>query len=564
MRRHLILTSVLLFAAMAAGAKTPKWVKSNRNAVCQIIAYNAEGKETGRTTGFLIDKDGTGITGYELFSEAASAVCIDPKGVTRNILYITGANRIYDVVKFKVIPDRQMVTLRMAETSAVQGEQLYMLPYSQEKSIQPATFTVGKTSGMADGYTYYTLSGDMQAGADGCPLLNADGFVVGIMQHSIDTDTCNYAADSRYAGSLAISSALTMNDDNYRSLAFPKALPDTEEQALVYLYMNQAGDSITYSKLIDRFIAQYPDSPDGYMKKGSFLIYGTDTTKYDEGIANLDKAVAISEKKDATLYEYAMLIYTTLTSAPKTRINGWTLDTALDKISQAVQISREPAYLQLQGNILYSLEKFPEALSCYQELNKSSIASPETYYYTSVIKGRMELEPDDIIATLDSAVNFYGRPYTSKVAPFILERATTKENLERYRDAVLDLNEYEQIIGLAGLSAEFYYYREQIEIKGRMYEQALKDIDRAVYLSPEDLGLILEKASLLLRVGMVEDATPIMKELVGNNPDNTDCLRLYGICLMRSGKNSEARPLFQKAAELGDDLAEQLLKQMDK
>lgn len=560
--RRIIITAVVLLTVVSStfAAKMPKWVKNSRNAVCQIIAYNEEGNETGRTTGFIVSPDGAGISEYDIFSNAATAVAIDSKGVSHNISFLLGANRIYDVVRFKMETDKQMTSLKMSESSAQEGEILYMLPYSTEKSIQPVLFTIQKITGMAEDYTYYALSGNLMSDAAGCPLLNADGQVVGVIQSSIETDTCNYAIDSRFAESLAISSALTLNEDNYKGLTFPKALPDNEEQAQVFLFMNQGGDPGRYSKILDQFISQYPESPEGYIRKGTMLITSGDSARYDDGIALLDKAAAIAPQKDNALFEYARLIYATLTSQPVVRKEGWNLDNALGKINEAISINEVPAYLQLQGNILYSLERYADALDSYRKLNKTNIASPETYYYTSVIKGKMNVGADEIIATLDSAVNFYGRPYTSNVAPFILERATTKEGLERYRDAVLDLNEYEQIVGASKLSSEFYYYREQIEIKAKMYEQAIRDIEKAVLLAPDDMGLSLEQASLLLRMGMVAEATPIMKKLVTEYPDDTDCQRLMGICLMRSDNEAQAKVHLQKAKELGDDLADQLLK----
>lgn len=559
MKRTIAIIIIAIITVSAVSAKTPKWVKSNTGAVCQVITYDDKGNEAGRATGFFTGSDGSGMTTYDIFVNASRAEAIDSKGISHDILYVIGANRIYDIIRFKIEPDPKLQTVSLAQESASDGETLYLLPYSTNKKVTPVEFSVISGSSMADNYTYYALHGNVRKEAAGCPLFNAAGQLVGIIQNAIESDTCNYAIDSRYAASLSISSALVLNDDNYRSMTFPKALPDTEEQALVYLFMNQAGRSDAYGELIDRFIAQYPDSPDGFLRKGSYLVLGEDTTLYAEGIACFDKAVEMSDPKDNALYEYANNIYISFEADTHPTQKGWSLLSALRKVSKALEINNIPAYLQLQGNIQYALKHYDSALKCYQELNRTNLASPETHYYTAVIKGNLRYSSDQIIASLDSAVNFYGRPYTTKVAPFILERAGTKEEAGRYREAVADLNEYEQIIGASGLTAEFYYFREQIEVNAKMYEQALTDIRRAIEMSPDDMGLSLEAASLMLRLGLAEEALTITGKLVAAYPDDTDCLRLYGISLLRSENKTEAIKHLEKAKELGDKLAGELL-----
>ena len=552
---------LLLFAVTHAEAGNPKWMNRSRNAICDVIVYDSLGNETGRGTGFFTDAEGTGISEYSLFLNAAKAITIDGKGVEREIRYIIGADRTYNVIRFKSDADRKLPFLTITHNSEAENETLF-LPVPSTKGGNNVQFTIAKSERIEGDRSYYTLYGDMQPGAAGLPVFNADGLVVGIIQDIAPADTCNYALDSRYADSLSITSALSLNNDTYRSLTFPTALPDTEEQALVYLYMQQAGSRDNYLRLLDQFIEQYPANAEGYFRKGTFYV-SNDSTRSAEGIALLDKAVLLSTDNGGTLFDYARLIYTVLTSDIPARPASWTLDDALEKIDSALGYDRQPAYIQQKGNILFALKRYAEALECYNELNGTPLASPETYYYTSVIKNELKYPQDEIIETLDSAVNFYGKPYTSKVSPFILERATTKENLGRHREAVMDLNEYEQILGATGLSAEFYYFREQIEIKAHMYEQAVNDISHAVYLAPADLGLRLEQASLYLRIGMVDEAMPLTEHLTAENPENPDCRRLLGICLMRSDRKDEARIHLEKAKELGDQLAGQLLQSLE-
>ena len=113
------------------------------------------------------------------------------------------------------------------------------------------------------------------------------------------------------------------------------------------------------------------------------------------------------------------------------------------------------------------------------------------------------------------------------------------------------------------MNANFYYIREQLEIKAKMYEVALKDIDHAISLEPEDIGYRLEQSSLLVRVGEVEQALPLLQQLAEEYPEISDIHRLLGICYMRTDKKAAARKSLEKAKSLGDTLVYQLLQQLD-
>lgn len=63
---------------------------------------------------------------------------------------------------------------------------------------------------------------------------------------------------------------LSFNDHTLSSIGIKKGLPDTEEQALVFLYM--ASSQLTpekYAELLNDFIAQYPNSADGYLRRAN-------------------------------------------------------------------------------------------------------------------------------------------------------------------------------------------------------------------------------------------------------------------------------------------------------
>ena len=62
----------------------------------------------------------------------------------------------------------------------------------------------------------------------------------------------------------------------------------------------------------------------------------------------------------------------------------------------------------------------------------------------------------------------------------------------RYREAVVDLTDYEQLMQ-AQLTDRFYYMRHQAEVGGKLYQQALNDIDRAINMNPQTNCIWLRK-----------------------------------------------------------------------
>ncbi|MGG6547236.1 UNVERIFIED_CONTAM: serine protease, partial [Prevotella sp. 15_C9] len=90
-----------------------------------------------------------------------------------------------------------------------------------------------------------------------------------------------------------------------------KALPDTEEQALVFLYMASSQLSPEkYMETLNDFIAQYPASADGYLRRASqHLFMSREDASMDKVAADMDKALEVAAKKDDVYYNRAKIIY---------------------------------------------------------------------------------------------------------------------------------------------------------------------------------------------------------------------------------------------------------------
>jgi tetratricopeptide (TPR) repeat protein len=119
-----------------------------------------------------------------------------------------------------------------------------------------------------------------------------------------------------------------------------------------------------------------------------------------------------------------------------------------------------------------------------------------------------------------------------------------------YRESVKDFNAYENFVG-SGLKAEFYYLREQAEVNGKMYQQALNDIETAIYLSPENPVYYIEKAMLCYRVKMSDEGIRTLEKAKELAPGSSDVYYLLGRLNVQKENFSSAKECFEKALSLG-------------
>ena len=111
----------------------------------------------------------------------------------------------------------------------------------------------------------------------------------------------------------------------------------------------------------------------------------------------------------------------------------------------------------------------------------------------------------------------------------------------------------------ASINDNFYYIRHQTEIQGRLYQQALNDINRAIQINPNETLYYAEKASLEIRVGHYDDAIATARECIAINADNSDGYLFLGLAQCLKGDKQEGVRNLQKAKEMGDPQAQTLI-----
>ena len=563
MKKILILPLLLFFLIQGSMAQTPKWVEKAKRAVFSVVTYDKNDKMLNTGNGFFVSEDGLALSDYTLFKGAERAVVITSEGKQMPVSLILGANDMYDVIKFRVaITEKKVPALIVAKTAPAVGADAWMLPYSTQKSIACVTGKVKEVSKVAGEYHYYTLGMQMKDKMVSCPVMNAEGQVFGIAQKSsgIDTVTTCYAAGAAFAMAQKIS-ALSLGDAALKKIGIRKGLPETEDQALVYLFMassSLSGDD--YEKLLDDFIRQFPANADGYLRRANYYAAKgkDDHAWYDKAVADFNQALKVAQKKDDVYYNIGKLMYAYQLSKPEKTYKDWTYDTALQNVRQAIGIDPLPIYIQMEGDILFAQQDYAGALAAYEKVNASNIVSPATFFSAAKTKELAKGDPKEVVALMDSCIARCPQPITADFAPYLLERAQMNMNAGQPRNAMLDYDAYHTAVK-GEVNDVFYYYREQAALKARQFQRALDDIVKAIEMNPTDLTYQAEHAVVNLRVGRYEEAIQILDNILKADPKYAEAYRLLGLCQIQLKKTDEACGNFKKAKELGDPNVDELI-----
>ena len=545
-----------LFTFLPLSAQ-PSWVKKASKSVFTLKTFSADGTLLGSANGFFVGSGGEAVSCFVPFKGAQRAVVIDASGKEVAVECMLGANETYDVAKFRVAGGKSQ-PLVLAQSAQTVGSSVWLLPYREMKRVPQGTIRKAET--FNGGYDYYTVALQMPENSVGTPLFNESGEVIGLMQQpSSLNDTLNYAVSALFADSLTIT-GLSINDRVLRSTGIKKALPQSVDQALLTLYVAGSSlDSLAYAQLVDDFIEQFPRHPDGYTSRAQLAV---DENRFADADRDMEKALKVAEKADEVHYTYSRLILQKEIYKPGIPYEAWTLDRSFDEAGEAYSLNPLPTYRQQQAVVRYAQQRYEEAGSIYEELFSTPLRSAELFYSASVCK---QLAGDSTaqLALLDSCVAMFSRPFLKEVSPYLLARAQLLMDLKRPRDAVNDLNDYEGVMK-SQVNANFYYLRYQAEVAGRLFQQALNDIEQAVRMAPESDLYLAEKASLQVRVGYYDQAIETAKTCVQLAPEHSDGYLFLGLAQCQKGQTAEGVKNLQKAKELGDPQAEELIAKYSK
>ena len=529
----------------------PSWVKKATKSVFTLKTFAEDGSLIGSSNGFFTSDKGDAVSNYTPFKGASRAVVIDASGKELPVVSIVGVNDMYDVVKFRVNGKTQPLAISSATTPV--SSQVWLLPYHEVKNIPAGT--VRKAETFQGEYEYYTVAMTMPANTVSTPLINQAGEVVGLMQQpATDKDTLSYAVSARFADSLRIS-GFGMNEAALLQTKIKKELPDDQKEAVLALYMaSSRQDSASYVNMVEDFIRKFPKASDGYMYRAQIE---ASSNNFAAAEKDMETAISNSTQKDDTHYNYARMIYNKIIFQADVPYDNWTLDKALDEIRLANTLNPQPTYRQMEANILFGQKKYSEAYDIYTELANTNLKGAEVYFSAARCKEMLK-DSTAMLALLDSAMNCFTKPYLKEAAPYLWARAQARLQAKKYRDAISDMNDYEELM-VANINDNFYYLRHQAEVDGRLYQQALNDITRAIVMNPKETFYYAEKASLEIRVGLYDNAIATAKESITIDANDSDGYLFLGVAQCLKGNKKEGIPNLQKAKDMGNLQAEALI-----
>ena len=551
-RRSLFAVLAVLFFGITSADAQSAAVKDVAQSVFILTTYSADGKVIATSHGVFIGDGSEAVSTLAPFDGAARAVVTDANGNDMDVTRIIGINSLYDVARFRVSGNAPAVST--ASSSAKPGATVWLVlcPSDGKKSLVNASVRSVET--FMDKYSYYILAAAVPENGGACPFVNDDGEVIGLMQPS-STSSDVHAVDIHFISSLE-AGAFAYSNANMQKTAIPAALPNVQSQAQVMLMTaGQGPDTLKYEAAIEDFIAQYPTLTDGYMARAQLMsAHGL----FEDAASVMDDAVNNAADKADAHFNYARLIYDKLTTDSRP-YELWTLDKAMEHVNAACDISPQPMYEHLKAQIYYSKGEYQTAYDMFSSLcaDKSFNVS-ELLFDCAQCKQMLGAPNEEVLALVDSAVNSTDTMRMNDAAPYFLLRADVYNAMGRYRDAVFDYTRY-AVLTPQMPSAQFYFIKEQAEVKGKMYKQALDDIARAILLAPNEPMYMAEMSSLYLHVNQPDKALQIAEKCVEIAPDYGTGHVLHGLALIKNGQQEEGMAALAKARDLGDAQAQKLI-----
>ena len=551
----------MLFTVGVYAAKEPKAVANSRKSVVSVLTYK-DGTLLRSGIGVFVGDKGELLTSYSLFLDADSAVVVDASGAIRCIKRIVGADDIYDCIKVKVAWDKKISSLPLTTNMAQNGEELYLLSYGTKKNGMIEPLTVSDVS-MVSGFPYYTFSFPMQEKYLSAPVVNNNGELVALMQPVAYNDSIkSYAVSASFVNFLN-TTALTYNLNKYKRIDIPLALPEQQKEALTTLYLLQngaySGDASRFLMAVGDYNETFDASCEGHIMLAEYYVYAD--TAFDKARKEWALALANSDKPAEVYYNISKVFKVAASDIAKTNeeITAY-VDSAISYIDKALISSKEPFYILHKAELHHAKGDYATAFENYTAVTSTTLRNAELYAAVANCKNALE-EYDTAILYMDSAIACFGTLPVADMAPYMIERGIIKHRAGKAREAVLDYNNYASLRG-ENLNARFYFLREQAEYDAKMFQQALDDIEMAIYLMPEEPMFLIEKGRLCYRVKLIDEAMTALlraKDLANENPD---VYYMLARCYMVKGEKNKAREYMQLAHKLGHYDAESKLKEL--
>ena len=547
--RTLILAISLVFGVSTSLFAQPAAVKKAADAAFTLTTFKADGSILATSNGVCISTDGIAVSPWKPFIGADKAVIVDSKGQKHDVECLLGANEIYDIAKFQVSGKTAAAPLA---TTVSAGDEVWLTPILKSGNAEKANVT--SVEKFMDRYNYAILSSSATDKMNGVPIFDKKGQVIGLYNKSGDSQS---STDANYAKDFVLK-GLSQNDVTLRQSDIRIGLPNTLEEAVVALMLSSEKPANIHEAIVNEFITKFPQSNDGYYALANIQIAKGEVANADK---TMQTAIGKVTAKDEAHYNFARLIYRNAfipEFEEKAKAIGWTLDKALDEVQKAQSAKANDAYRHLQAQITYAKGDYAKAYTDFEALTKTKFNNPELYLEMAQSRQHLGGTDQEILDLLNKSIELCDTPYVSTSAPYFYTRGQQLEKMGEYRKAVQDYYTYEYF-NQGRLGAAFYYMREQCEVKGRMWQQALQDILVASRLDPKEALYPTEAGSLLLRLNKLDAAMSAAQQAIQLDAAQPDAYLILGIAQCESKQKESGIKNIQKAKELGNTQADTFL-----
>lgn len=546
-----IIIALFALITLPSAAQTAA-VKKAAGSVFALTTFNADGSIHSASYGVFTGKPGEGIAAWSAFNGAQRAIVVDARGQQHEVDVMIGASEMYDLCRFRIKDGEKEPALPLTATDAP-ATSVTLVGYSVKKATSK-NIKVERAEKFQTTLNYYVFNDNDVSSTDlGCPVINEQGELLGIMQRPSEGGQA-FSADARLTASFQVS-GLSVNDPVLRATGIRPALPDDEQQATVMLMLSgEQNDSVRYDAMISDFIRQFPTSATGYDLKAGREISQRRLADADN---TLQEGVKQATHKDEALSNYAKQVYAYSIYPTDSTFTLWTMKRAQELAEEAYKNNPLPVYRHQQAQAIFAQGDYQQALNIFTELQQTDLGkNGEVFYEAAQCKTQLKAPKTEILQLLDQAVNV--QPGTPS-APYVLTRGRLYDEMGETRKAFMDYLRYDSLMNY-NATADFYYLKFSCEMKLRQYQLALNDIAHAIVLNRTEPTYYAEMASLQLRVNKLEDAVRTCDLALSLTDKYADLYLIKGIALCEQKKKEEGLEALRKAQELGDPRAADQIK----
>ena len=293
MKRLYSIIAILTLSISLSNAQPS--VKKYGKSVFTLTTFDKDGNiKSSDIYGVFVGSEGEAISLWTPFIDTDSAIVKTSNGDIMEVESIIGANELYNVCKFKV--KGKTSSVEIARKPSTQGENMWVL-FNKNNKLGASKCEIDKTEAFMDKYTYYIISMEDAPEFSGCPVIDKDGKLTGLVQRSGSSAGIN-VVDANFTDSIE-TKGLFISNSMYRQTGIKLNMPADKQEALIMLVMaKEQCDSSKYVKYVDDFISSFPTEVNGYSTRAMNLVSAGHFEEADKTMKTaIEKQGVSGEKK---------------------------------------------------------------------------------------------------------------------------------------------------------------------------------------------------------------------------------------------------------------------------